>query len=294
MRLSSMIHHGTPSSSVSTCGPSAAVPSRHAPLEGVRRLQHVVVDRHDRAEQLVGLRLGDERDRRRALLVIGELGEVAATRVFTEPVSRLVEHVRVELDLLARHRLEQARVPAPVDAAGEPLRRLRPASARRRRRPPRATPSATATPGSCNTRRPAPRCRRRRARRGPRAARALASPNDSTTYACFHRRRRRVCRSLRCCSTISFVDERPRLVVHRRYPLERAHTVPQRGWLCSHDDVVARFVQLEVQLDGEAHEPLALEHVAVEVDAADVLGAHLVPAEVERVSRAASRRVACS
>ena len=52
----------------------------HAPDERVWWLQHVVVDRHDRAEQLVGLRVGDERDRRRALLVIGELGEIAATR----------------------------------------------------------------------------------------------------------------------------------------------------------------------------------------------------------------------
>ena len=57
-----------------------------------------------------------------------------------------------------------------------------------------------------------------------------------------------------------------------------AHTVPYSGWLCIADlDVGRELVQLEVQRDAGRHRPVALEHVAVEVDADDVLRAELVP-----------------
>ena len=47
--------------------------------------------------------------------------------------------------------------------------------------------------------------------------------------------------------------------------------------------VVSRPVQLQVQGDGSAHDPVPFEHLAVEVDPAHVGGPQLVPAQVVRI-----------
>ena len=64
-----------------------------------------------------------------------------------------------------------------------------------------------------------------------------------------------------------------------------AQTVPQRGWLCMATSTSSRSL-CSSRCSGmpERHRPVALEHVAVEVDADDVLGPQLVPRQEPRVA----------
>ena len=49
-----------------------------------------------------------------------------------------------------------------------------------------------------------------------------------------------------------------------------AHTVPKSGWLCTaHVTSCPGLVQLEVQRDAERDRPVALDDLALEVDAQD-------------------------
>ncbi len=77
------------------------------------------------------------------------------------------------------------------------------------------------------------------------------------------------------------VHERRRLVVHGRDTQQRSPDgAPARMVVDGDVHVVSEPVQLQVQGDGATHHPVAFEHLAVEVDPADMRRPQLVPAEV--------------
>ena len=115
MRLSSRIHQGTPSSSVSTRGASAAYSA------GMRPTNVCGGSSTWSSTDTIGQNSSSGSGSGMNVTVVVRCWCSASSarllrRVLTVRGSAFVEHARVELDLLARHRLEQAGVPAPVDA----------------------------------------------------------------------------------------------------------------------------------------------------------------------------------
>jgi len=76
------------------------------------------------------------------------------------------------------------------------------------------------------------------------------------------------------------------LVVDRRHALHVGpHRAPARVVVERPPDPGPGLVQLQVQRDAERCRPVALEHVALEVDANHVVGAELLPREEPRVAQ---------
>ena len=163
--------------------------------------------------------------------------------------------------------------------------RARSAARRVHRRPARRTTRCgSATPTTRRASRPRSRWRRARRRRGARAARGRRRRSSRPPWP-----RRWRLPTLPSYSSTSTSWPPPPAAVWSWIGGTRfmsAHTVPHREWWCSAQPTPAPgLVQLEVQRDAERCGPVALDHVALEVDADDVVGAELLPGEEPRVAQ---------